>query len=165
MSMSFMSQVEPDDDYEIIDVYSGGMVQYYAVPAQRSEADYFEEDSESDTVDGGSIGAPVEGAVQFRGDTTMIVQIGAEAGLATPPHLGEKLLILVLPKKYRDSQVGDLAEDFARYRSKHGMLFTRIWYWKEVAREVWFAMPKPFRWSLYAFVGEIVRRHLGIHLP
>jgi hypothetical protein len=159
-----MSIFDPDDEYEIIDVYSGGVVQYYAVPAQRSEDDYFVEDSEIDIANGEPVRMLVEGAAEFPGNTTMSAQIEAEAGLDTPPHLGEKLLILVLPKKYRDSQIGDLAEDFARYRSKHGLLFTKIWYWKEVAREIWVAMPRPFRWSLYVFVGEAIRRHLGINL-
>src|SRR5260370_12758834 len=81
-----------------------------------------------------------------------------------PPPLAEKILILALsPKKYRDSQIGDLAEDFLKYESKHGTGFAKLWYWKEVAREVWFTIPRFIRWGscLLVWIEELFRRLPG----
>jgi hypothetical protein len=80
----------------------------------------------------------------------------------SPPQFAEMILILALsPKKYRDSQVGDLAEDFVRYRAKYGRGFARLWYWKEVLREVSYAIPRSIRWGLIlAWVEETIRWYM-----
>jgi hypothetical protein len=80
-----------------------------------------------------------------------------------PPQIAEKLLIFALsPKKYRDSQVGDLAEDFVKYRARYGGGFAKLWYCKEVLREIWQILPRPIRWGGFILAGieEIIRRFM-----
>ena len=80
-----------------------------------------------------------------------------------PPQIAEKILIFALsPKKYRDSQIGDLAEDFVKYRARYGGGFAKLWYCKEVLREIWQILPRPIRWGGFILAGieEVIRRFM-----
>ncbi|HLQ24958.1 MAG TPA: hypothetical protein VK138_03665 [Acidiferrobacterales bacterium] len=54
-----------------------------------------------------------------------------------PPMSAEKLLYLALPKRLRDSLIGDLEEEFTtQILPKFGPSFAKVWYWKQAAWSV-----------------------------
>jgi hypothetical protein len=106
------------------------------------------------------------GAARFDAKTILVIAdsvVESRDPSWVPPQFAEMILVLALsPNKFRDNQVGDLAEDFVRYRAKYGIRFAQLWYWREVLREVWSAIPKPILWggSVLALIEEIIRRHM-----
>lgn len=53
------------------------------------------------------------------------------------PLHAEKLLYLALPKKLRDSLIGDLKEEFTTWiLPKFGPSFAKVWYWKQAVWSV-----------------------------
>lgn len=78
----------------------------------------------------------------------------------SPPRLGEKLLLLILPKKDRECMLGDLAEEYVAHQAKYGTRFAKIWYYKQVIGSAWPMIKKAFRWGIIAWIGDWVRRHI-----
>ena len=51
---------------------------------------------------------------------------------ASPPRLARVILSLILPGRYRDNQVGDLAEEFRTLADAEGVVTARRWYRRQV---------------------------------
>lgn len=84
----------------------------------------------------------------------------SEELLSNPPQLGERILLLILKKEERVNIPGDLAEEYKEITAKHGTRFATIWYYKQVVASAWPLIRKAFRWSLLAWVEELIRRRV-----
>ena len=52
-------------------------------------------------------------------------------GDVRPPRLARWVLVALLPERYRDNQVGDLAEEFRALADARGLRAARRWYWSQ----------------------------------
>jgi hypothetical protein len=106
------------------------------------------------------IGLPFEGskAKYTTSSTLAILPAVISSNLATPPKLGERILLLILSKDERVNIPGDLAEEYAEIAEKHGERFANIWYWKQVTASAWPLIWKALRWAIWAYVGAWMRR-------
>lgn len=77
-----------------------------------------------------------------------------------PPRLAERVLYLALSKKARENLIGDLAEEYAGLRVRHGVRFANLWYRKQVCGSLLSLVPRAIRWGLLASAVEWVRRQL-----
>lgn len=82
------------------------------------------------------------------------------SSLPSPPNLAEKLLLLFLSKSDRSNLIGDLAEEFMEIELKHGSRFADLWYWKQTMASVFPLTKKALRLSLFAWLGNFIRRHV-----
>jgi hypothetical protein len=82
------------------------------------------------------------------------------SSLPSPPNLAEKLLLLFLSRNDRANLIGDLAEEFTEIELKHGSRFADLWYWKQTLASVFPLTKKALRWSLFAWLGNFIRRHV-----
>lgn len=53
------------------------------------------------------------------------------SGTVHPPQMARWLLLRLLKKEARESVVGDLDEEFCRYRHPRGVVRARLWYWRQ----------------------------------
>jgi hypothetical protein len=66
------------------------------------------------------------------------------AGQAAEVPRGARLLLLLSPKRFRESLVGDLEEEFYTIvLPRYGSRLARLWYWEQVACSLW-----PILWNL-----------------
>jgi hypothetical protein len=75
-----------------------------------------------------------------------------------PPQLGEKALLLILPKKDQDCILGDLAEEYKAHQSKYGPRFAKVWYYKQVIGSAWPLIRKSIRLGVIVWIGNWIRK-------
>jgi hypothetical protein len=78
---------------------------------------------------------------------------------AFPPVAGEKLLLLILSREERKTNIlGDLTEEYSELAQKFGRRFATIWYYKQAVASAWPMLRKVAKWGLFLWAGELIRR-------
>lgn len=72
------------------------------------------------------------------------------------------LFCFLLPKKIRESLLGDIEEEYQEIRAEYGERIAKLWYYKQLLALVWPTLQMSGRtlvkWGAVGWVGEIVRR-------
>jgi len=81
---------------------------------------------------------------------------GSKQDRGGPPVAGCYLLDLILPRKHRESLIGDIEEDYrTKILPRYGRTAASVWFWKQVIVEI---VP-----GLYLrIITSFLRRHLGV---
>ena len=76
---------------------------------------------------------------------------------ATPPQLANKIMSLLLPKRFLDNVLGDLEEEFYQL-AEHNIKLANMWYWRQSMETSMICLQKKF--GSIGFLGR-----LNVYLP
>jgi hypothetical protein len=78
------------------------------------------------------------------------------------PKWGERALLMLLKNRdRREYVVGDMQEEYADIRLRHGVKYANIWYWKQVMLSIFSLKFGPgLRRIFVALIGEWIRRKI-----
>jgi hypothetical protein len=83
-----------------------------------------------------------------------------DASQSTLPNTAEYLLYLLLPRKDRESIIGDLYEEYPLVVKKFGVKKAKLWVYRQVLCSAWPLIQKATKWGLFAWIGEWIRRRI-----
>lgn len=78
------------------------------------------------------------------------------------PKWGERALLMLLKDRdRRENVIGDLQEEYEDIRLRHGVKYSNVWYWKQVALSILSLKLGPgLRRVFVALIGEWIRRKI-----
>lgn len=92
--------------------------------------------------------------VKLRGYRNEINALEKVCGRGDPPVFGELLLLLLLPEKNSEYQLGDVAEKYRKLEAKKGSKVATLNYYGEVIREAWPRIRKVLWWVILVWLSH-----------
>lgn len=76
-----------------------------------------------------------------------------------PPRLAEYLAYVFLPRRDRETLLGDLTEEYPSVLAKFGSQRALIYFYKQVVWSIWPLLRKTaIKWGLFGWVVELIRK-------